>query len=312
MIKTFAIEPDAIKDAEVCAHFRYFGFDKGRIIGAIPNEWVNELMRALSEIDATRELRIRIHVEELMKTGAIQRLPGISTKTTWIETAIATSHDFIQGIIVKSKNENVDKRLLDGSDLGNAGSLWDVPSHLIIIKNAKEMAQQVEVFVRHAKLIRFIDPYYCAESRYLSFVRECVDIRRQWPFKSRLCLEFHFLAKPRGNRRDLDSIGSETSAEFDKCFDGTIRSIRSRMQPRDSCTFFQWVDSKFDGADRFHERYLLTELGGVEFGGGLDSKRGKETTSVSRLSSQSIEELAETYSRSGGKLTPVRDRTHIF
>jgi hypothetical protein len=312
MIKTFAIDPDAIKDAEVCAHFRYFGFDKGRIIGAIPNEWINELTRALSEIEPTRESRIRIHVEELMKTGAIQRLPGISPTNSWIETAIATSDDFIQGIIVESKKGNGDKRLLDSNDLGDKGSIWDVPSHLVINRNAKEMAQQVAVFMRHAKLIRFIDPYYCAKPRYLSFVHECVDIRRQWPSKSRLCLEFHFVVKPNGYGSDLESIRSETIGEFSKCSDATIRSVHKKMRPRDSCAFFQWVDSRVDAADRFHERYLLTELGGVEFGGGLDSKRSKETTSVSRLSSQTIEKLEQTYSKSGSRLTPVRDQTHIF
>lgn len=312
MIRTFAIKPDAIKDPDVSAHFRYFGFDKGRVIGAVPEAWEADLMRALSEIDPSKESRIRIHLEELKKQGAIQRVPVTAKTCSWIEVGISTPDDIIQGIIVENKNGHTDKRLLDGNDLATIGSLWDVPSHLIVNKDAKSMAEQVSGFMRYAKTIRFIDPYYSADVGYLSFVKECLGIRSRWPSLSRLCLEFHFLAKTNNLVRDLELIKSGSADEFFRCRDGTTRSIKDKMQSKDSCTFFQWVDSRVNSEERFHERYLLTELGGVEFGGGLRSRPGNEKTSVSLISLQTRESLEKTFSTNGCALTLVRSEREIF
>jgi hypothetical protein len=301
MIKTFAFDPEALKDPELSARLSDFGYEHGRLIGIVPENWRDQITLICSEIPQGRLKRIEGAIEELRKQRVIKVVYNVTNEGAWIDTATSVSDAYLQGIIVADKDGREDARLIDVDDIASLQSSWNVPRYVLIPRNAKIMAQQVSMFMQHANEIRFVDPYYSAKTRQLAFIRECLRIRRSFSVKSRLFFELHF-SQPGSRGDDFAKIESLARDSFPRIREETMAFLKKWIQPHDVCTLFQWTDVCPTVTARFHERYVLTELGGVEYGGGLDTGKDGQDTSVSLLDSESLLKLNRRYSCKGKDL----------
>jgi hypothetical protein len=290
MLKIFAIEPKAIENPELSTQLVNFGFDQGRLIGIVPDKWLEEIKSACSHIEQGRCKRVLSLLEELKKRRVIQRIPSFQIQAEWIDTATSVPPEFLQAIIVHDKAGRIDSRLMDVDDFSAPDSNWTVSRSGLPFRNAEEMAENVAWFMRLAFQVKFVDPHFKDTSKHLDFLRECLRIRKDWHYKSKLSIEIHFSipkGAPGDNASDLIDRGNR---RFPHLCKNTIDALRGLIRKGDTLLFCQWSELD-ESKPRLHDRFVLTEIGGVDFGGGLDTGKPGHDTTAGLLGSETTKRL---------------------
>jgi hypothetical protein len=182
--------------------------------------------------------------------------------------------------------------LIVGSDLDptNPPELWVVPTSVHILRTSVEMASCLTALLSQCNQVLFIDPYFGPGKR-----KYCEPLRR-------------FLAAiaSRGKRRMPGKIEYHTSnqdkgiARFQQDLEQWIKPC---LPPTVTLTVVRWNQAEM------HNRYVLTDRGGVMFGHGLDQDDSRPTRydTVSLLDEKTYSELLDDYSAHSTKLTWLSD-----
>jgi hypothetical protein len=297
MIKVFALEPGLVVDSLLIQRLEQFGFDQGRIIGEVPKNWREEIKSAVQQADPKQRKSLEIRLERLLKDRAVQRLPFETNENTWIATATNVPRNCLDGIIVGERGDSRDERILEGNDHFGESEVWNVSTNFLSSRDEESMAKHVAVLMRYAYEVKFADPYFSGEPRHLEFFKQCLIHRRDWPLKARLNLEFHFRWRRNSPADDNASLRIQSKDCFASTVKLTINAIRELLRNGDSIGWYQWAEREDENHQRFHERYVLTDLGGVEFGGGLDTGNPSQQTSVNLLSKATVQTLNRRFSK---------------
>lgn len=297
MIKVFALQPEVITDISLIQRLEQFGFDQGRILGEVSKSWRDEVKRVVQHADQKQKKAIEIRLERLFKDRAVQRLPSEAKHDTWLAAATNIPQDCLDGIIVGQRGNSQDERILEASDHFGESEVWSVSTNSLSSRDEQSMAKHVAVLMRYAYEVKFADPYFSGESRHLDFIKQCLIHRRDWPLKARLNLEFHFRWRRSSPADDNESLRLQSEACFASTVRSTISAIKKLLRNSDSIGWYQWSEREDENHQRFHERYVLTDLGGVEFGGGLDVANSSQQTSVNLLSKTTAQTLNRRFSK---------------
>jgi len=292
MIKVYAFEPSAILDPILMQALESFGFDHGRIIGRVPKDWRKQVGDVFREAisDGSDPKALEIALERLAKKNAIQKVELSSLENeTWLDKACAVSVDHVHGIICSDSNSNSDPRIISRLDINDDNLVWKQESGLREIRQPKEMAEKTRVLLRFATEVKFIDPHYAGEKEHTNFFVECIKTLDSLRKEKRPKLEIHF--SYRVSAADELHVRKQVSRPV---FETILKKTKCELSETTiPIKLFQW--SSTEDGDRFHERYVVSDLGGIEFGGGLSTGRASEKTSVNRLSSSVREELFANY-----------------
>lgn len=154
--------------------------------------------------------------------------------------------------------ENLDghTRVLIGTELGDTTLLWAVPRAVTIARRAAEMAAALADMLRISEVIIFVDPHFGPERlrhrRTLeAFLRAVIQARcADGPRR----VEVHTSMDNTGTR---EFFVAECQGRLPRCIPTgmNLRVIRLEARPRE---------------EQLHNRYVLTDVGGVQFGAGLD------------------------------------------
>jgi hypothetical protein len=299
MIKVFALQPEAITDISLIQRLEQFGFDQGRILGKVPKSWMKFVTQAIQDTDPRHRKRLVVQLERLLKDRAIQPLPADSVDASWILAATSVSEEYLHGIIVNERNDASDARVLGLGDHIGDSKIWKVATNTLSSRDVKSMASQVAVLMRYACDVKFVDPYFTGEKRHLDFVSHCVSHRNTSPLKAKINIEFHFLWRRRQPGDDYATLRLKSKFCFNATVQSTQRSLSGSLRPNDRITWCQWTEKEDQDHQRFHERYVLTDLGGVEFGGGLDTVNSSQQTSVNLLSKTTVNTLNSRFRKDG-------------
>ena len=197
------------------------------------------------------------------------------TDREWCNEALA-SHDTtpLNGIIVsdaiqrtyrkKSRVSSVNKLLFPNVE-------WWSPadSSLRLNRTIQDYKDALELILRHAKSIMFIDPYiYPAHRNYADFVQLLEAAGNRPPQSPRPLIEIHSKIRniPKKNKEETLRIMENT---FRNKF-GPILS-QSNLEVK----VFIWDD--------FHDRYLISDLVGIQMSNGFDTSTGPLQTIWSRI-----------------------------
>lgn len=301
MIKVFALKPEAVADISLIQRLEQFGFDQGRILGEVPKSWRTFVKQAVLHADPRHRKALDVQLERLAKERAFQPLPAESTEANWTHVAASVPTEYLQGIIVDERNEVSDARILDLGEQFGSSSVWEVATNKLTSRDVKSMAMQVAVLMRYAYVVKFVDPYFRGEKRHLDVVLQCLTHRTNSPLKARIKIEFHFLWPRRQPGDDYATLRSKSKACFDSTVQPTKHSLSSLLGQNDTICWCQWTEKDDLDHQRFHERYVLTDLGGVEFGGGLDAGNSNQQTSVNLLSKKTVNTLNNRFTIGGSE-----------
>ena len=274
MIYEFALEPELVAtwtDRPVCAYFKQsFGFGQGRVVSRFPKRWKRLVWEAYDGTDEFGRKRLEellVHLSERMvKRSNI----NWEAPASWIENAEREHERRLFHAILSRVNPRNHAHVLTESDIyEDSATRWDVKRGLTVGRNAAEMAEVVAPMLKCSSVVIFVDPYFRpGHPRYLgpfaAFLERIADRRP-------------------GGEPDRIEVHASTKYECTEVFF------------RRECTrkFQRWIPNGMpvrvrrlrerQGGEQLHNRYILTDLGGVAFGTGLDDGGEGATDDITLL-----------------------------
>lgn len=270
MIHEYALEPEMVATWGKRENYRFFirAFDegKGRRVSRYPKSWAKKVWNAYagrSDFEKKRleELLIRI-TENMVKRKNCQWDENIGG---WLQNAIKEHERFPFHAIIARKNSVNHSAVVCEDDLSlSTCPKWETPHGISISRNASNMADIVWQMLFCCRWVRFIDPFFsqCKNGHRTSLAAFLKILKAERPVGSPEAVEIH----TRGGGADMDFLKDF----FENIIPAGI-----------SLVLFQWREKP--GSQKLHNRYILTDLGGVSFYHGLDAGKSGETDDVSRM-----------------------------
>ena len=173
--------------------------------------------------------------------------------TSWRENAEREHDERPFHAILARTNPNSHAHVLTESDLDDgATEYWAVSRGLTVSRKAADMAEAVASLLRCSSIVIFIDPHFKPkEPRYRRPFEAFLErmIRRR-PGGMPKRIELHTAAD---RKRTEESFREE----LPRCVPEKMRVRVRRLREK-------------QGGEKLHNRYILSDLGGVSFGYGLD------------------------------------------
>lgn len=297
MIHEYALEPELVASWHDRMKFRFFidqfGFGEARVVSLYPkspkrwNELVWEVFnRDFRETASTADVtRMKNLLKQIMKPVA--KRPGRIWDAThdWLTN---TENEHIRkpfyAILARNNPRNNAGVMCESEILEDTAKGWDAPGTMVVPRNAEEMASRVAPMLRCATKILFVDPNFRANRerfrKPLAAFLQRVDTQT-----SGITIELH--------TEDRDDTPSWE--EFRKECKDKLPSIIPKGL---TLMVYRWKER--DGGEKLHNRYILTDVGGVSFLIGLDEgdPGNNETDDAARLSANTYAKRWENYAGS--------------
>ena len=272
MIYEYALEPSLLSNWK---DFRYFtekfGFSEGRLISRYPSRWKKMVIESLSETGLNRT---KI-VERIRKLDdrMLPRQHEWNPEKDWLTNAENEHEERPFHAILAKENPHGKDFVLEGDNVEDATPLFKIEGTPTIPRSARRMATLVGPVLQCAKEILLIDSNFGPENpRHRHPMEEFLAVSIRGRDTSSLKrVEIHLKEKAKGNKEQ-----KEQATTF---FRNTAREELPHLIPKGmKVRLVRWSDSSPD--ERFHNRFILTDRGGLQFGDGLDDGGGRKRPSI--------------------------------
>lgn len=284
----YAVEPAAIGESWTTFKdlFDRFGTDKGRLITRMPNKWEGKVMKAakaagVRDVDKERILLL-LHGETRHKVASFHRSYG--PNQNWIGNALG-EHDKVpfRAIICTSGADLCDVAL--SPDLcTDDHTLFNTPTSRDVVRVPEKIAEELLPISKASENIDIVDPYFVHEPSK----RKCIE-----PLK----ILFAGLANSAGPPKsilvhyDAHSKNCPTVGFLVQHWD----KVANEVVPEGySLELHGWSEQE-DG-ENLHDRYFLTDIGGITIGAGFSAEGPTETTVFALMDFQHAQSLRERFS----------------
>ena len=275
MIFEYALEPEMVaawcRDHYKCRFFQdHFGVAQGRLVSRYPKKWAKKVWKVSSASDDMDKTRLTELLARLKDTMVKRKDMVWNDEESWLQNALQEHGRFPFRAILASGNPEGRSEVLDEGEITAASCpAWDNPHGKIVHRQAAEMANATKEILTCCRWVKFIDPYFSqCKQRHKDTLREFFRILfRERPVGPPDTIEIH-------------ASGSGTGATIDHLKEFYEKIIPISIQ----VTLFQW--QKKPGGQSLHNRYILTDIGGVSFAHGLDTGAAGETDDIHRLDSE--------------------------
>jgi hypothetical protein len=267
MLCEYAVEPALLNNWK---DFRYFiekfGVTQGRLISRYPKRWKKMVYESLTGCGEIERKRIEDRLQTL-DDRMLKRQHEWAPQLDWLTNA-ETEHSRrpFRAILAKT-NPNQRGFVLEGDSLDETHSLWNVSRSRIVSRAAQEMAACVAPLLRVCKEVLFIDPHFGPE-----------NLRHRRPLEEFLAVILKGRDGVPPTRIEIHtSDKAETLFFKNECEQRLPDTIPEGMRIR----LVRWHQR--DVGEKLHNRFILTDMGGVRFGVGLDDGAEGETDEVELL-----------------------------
>lgn len=258
MLYEYAVDPSLLSDIHNCRTiFDNFRPERGKLIADVPRKWQREAFQAVNGIPATQcrpvmRKTLKKNLERLLKDAlcANRHMPYWDrSKQTWLEHVLASQgcHSYAAVISAYKTQQPVPTYALPELFL-NAPDCWNASSQASVARNAKAIVDALMPLFRISREFTLIDMHlYPGSKRYRVVIAEILRRTTEFNFgrganKITLHVSDH--------RRDMQS--SLEQHHFNDMPAGLTLDC------------FAWPKSIE------HDRFALTDLGGVQLGQGFD------------------------------------------
>jgi hypothetical protein len=270
MIHEYALEPALISN---WPNFRYFtekfGIPQGRLISRYPKSWKKLVYQSLGNCGDVERKKIEEGLKGL--DDRILRRPNSpwNPELTWLPNAEIEHVRKPFHAILALANPNGHAFVLQGAEVDDNNLLWRVERTKVVPREAAQMAQAIAPLLRVSDVIRFVDPHFNpALGRF----------RRAFQALMAAVFEFRDCGAPTRIEVHLSTAMDSTHEYFEGiCNTHLPQLIRAGIEVR----LFRWQQKA--GGEELHNRYMLTDLGGIRFGAGLDEGAPGETDELEIL-----------------------------
>lgn len=270
--KEYAIEPSLFANYhlgnEILAGI---GIEHGRIVGAVPKKWAQRVRDVgLANNRPGDQLRLVERLNDL-KSAIIPREYHYDGNRPWIDQVLEChAHAAFDGILASGAHANA---AVTDADPGIFGQVcWERERRLEVPRTPNELADALALILSRARDVIIVDPYFnpsvaLAQSKWLRPLSALAAKLRVDGQLSRF--EVHALS----SRREPWPAGM---------YSNHCRSNLAAVLPRGlSLRALLWKERA--GGLQFHERLLVTDLGGVVVDPGIDDGHAGETYTLRLL-----------------------------
>lgn len=296
MLVEIALEPDLVAtwtDRQIGRFFvEKFGLGQPRIVSRYPKAWKRLVWEAFgaqgTDLERKRleELLARL-CEVMVRRGGGPWDPGES----WLTNAKREHARIPFSSILARSTEAGHPYVLAADDLTEASPGWTAPRGVTVARSAPDLAAAIGGLLRAAETIVLIDPHFKPEARYLrslqAFLQE--SVRR----------------RPLGLPQRIEVLSSDTPSNGTEEYFG--RECRRRLPPLLPAGIHLRVCRLRSppAGELLHNRYILTEHGGVAFGVGLDAGAADDTDDLHLLERPQYELRWGQYAGNPAAFTPA-------
>ena len=272
VIQEYALEPDLVATWTDRRDYRYFhegfGPGRGRLVSRFPKRWkalVYEAARGrATDVGMARVEELLRHISQRMVRRA--RAHYDSKAGNWLENALREHNERPFHAILARSNPEGHSDVLVGEEVSEAShERWAAKRTLTVAREARTLAAAVAPVLRNSSVILFVDPYFNPnERRYrrtlTAFLHEAMSARpAAVPGRVEVVL-----AADRPKSPEEEFFRAACYKRLCGCVPNGLRVVVRRVSER-------------PGGQELHNRYILTDLGGIEFGHGLDEADEGET-----------------------------------
>ena len=284
----YAVEPAVI--GKSWAAFRdlidRFGSDKGRLISGMPEEWRKEVFQVavaagVGEMDKTRILESLKPDKTRHKVVCFQR--GYNTTLNWVDNALREHQNEPFRAIICSREENGCEEALSHDDCTDDHPLMDTPRSKNIIRTPEKIVEALLPIARVSKEIDIVDPYFDhrpGRGHYIETLKTLLEslAKSKGRVKS---IRIHYAAH--------DSY--PPAIEIAKSWNRLARNV---VPEGYSLELHGW--SEHTRGEDLHDRYFLTDIGGIMVGAGFSAEGPEQTALFTLLDYRDVQELRERFS----------------
>jgi hypothetical protein len=268
MHKEYALDPATITNWE---NIRFisslFGWSKGRIMSAMPTirKWQRMVWNGVSTCKPVEKKRIEQMLLCMTAQVVRRQQAEYNGNVPWLENAISEHENKAFAAIIsgESKLDHVD--VLPFEDLDDNHTLMSRHPG-VVRREAEEITNHLQLLLRTSSHIILVDPYFNPnESRFIEVMRHMLNMIADSTYKraTPILVELHTSINEGRKKGNWDYWLNEKR--------NGSQAVLSQITPKDLClTVIIWKE--FDDGEKLHNRYVLTELGGVCFGTGLDQQ----------------------------------------
>ena len=283
MIYEFAVDPAVVATWHQRERYRFFkgrfGLGCPRVLSMFPDPgWAR---RVLTDFDKAfagspsdrQDARKRLEVLLLQLDAEASRRRGtVANDQPWLpEAKVEHGQRPFHRLLSTSNAGGDDADVLLADDVDEATPGWCMECGPVR-RTADAIATALAPMLRFAREVKLVDPYFGAPRTYDRWLNTLLRVLEVAHERRRagegVSIEFHTSVEW---ARDKDPL---TDAEADRVASQMLRTCRDQL-PRKlpagtAVTVVVW--SEKDGGEQFHNRFVLTDVGGVLIGTGLDAR----------------------------------------
>ena len=248
LIHDYALEPELVAE---CDQFLYryfhkqFSGDTGCIVVQYPYFWRRLVQKLVGD-----DKRLEVLLGWLPKNKKqVVRNPSRWNDTfTWLKNAEEKNIPHPFHVILARDNPRCQSNVVRVADISSGSRAWDNPPPSVTVnRTATSMAACIEPLLRYATHILFIDPHFSASKlRFRNPLQEFLNIICDG--SRTVILEYHTMHNDQKPAWDI--------------FRSECKQYLPRLIPRGfTLTVRRWEEQ--DVGEELHDRYILTDIGGV-------------------------------------------------
>ncbi len=275
MIKEFALEPEVLATWESFRYFiEKFGVPQGRLIAQFPGKWRRMVIEAAQR--AAKPVEFMRIVERLRQVGdhvlLSQGRPGGDGTLPWLDRALAEhAREPFDGIIANANPAAIPHVIL-ASEVEDGHARFTVPRQIVVRRTSMDLIGCANFMLLHTSTVKWVD--------YI------IDLRKpRWrrPFRAALDV--------------MRTHGRPVLFEIHRQFDNAVERANLRQQFHEVLQQHRTPGVTFalhlHPEQSMHDRFILTDRGGIQIGHGLDDNEdgGSTPTANVLLLEQSMFEI---------------------
>ena len=262
MVHEYAIDPTALNNWQ---RLRFIadaaGVSHGRLISEFPGSWRRTVVRLFDGkfgVERTKlEVQLKRITPHLIPSGG--RICS-GKEAPWLEHAEIAHASAPFRAIVAGDNPRSNASVLLIDEIDGSTELWRAKHSIPAPRDAAGLADAACLLLQVASDIVFVDPNFRPSDRFLRpferFLVHCAGTRGRVFPRIRLVVEDKY-AKPG------DVLEQNFHASLAPLIPTSLKCELVRVSERNA------------PSEKLHNRYVLTELGGIDYGIGLDDDSGR-------------------------------------
>jgi hypothetical protein len=275
MFYEYAVDPSAISSWQLARYFLdAFGPWKGRFLAELPHrKWKACVVNSLNcgDIEKARIVEKLTRIDSRIFSARI--VTTYNEEKTWTENALAEHRKLPLRAIVSAHYDG--ENVVNPDSVDEDHELWRVDSGMTIARLEADLVARLRPLLHASNEVILIDPHFQADKQGIERIIYDLSIE---------------LAQ---RKSGFIICTSERTRHYDLCMRSVNYSLPVHLAVGSEVTVRCLKERR--GGQRLHNRYILTNVGGVQFGDSIESGHDGQSDRVSILDSESHRILWQQY-----------------